>query len=500
MNKFTIYTFTILRILVGWHLLYEGIAKLYTPNWSSEVYLLTSQWIFSDVFRAMASSPNILGAIDFLNIYGLILIGLSLFTGLLVRWASAAGALLMLFYFLAHPSIPGYNFFSVEEGSYLWVNKTFIQFLVLTVFALLPSHLLFGADRLIRTWKEEKAHAPIPSQKNETGALTDRRELLRNLISVPFLGAFAYGLYKKKQWEALERRFLPENADASTGATIMTFTHTALNELKGQVPKGKIKDIDFSRMIMGGNLIGGWAHARDLLYVDRLVREYHSDERVIHTINLAQKCGINAILSNPRQIGIVDKYHRVVKDGDMKFISDCQYGSGFIDGIRLSLEGDADALYCGGSFADSYVQSGDLDQIAEGLELIRSAGKLAGIGAHRIETVKACVERGLKPDFWVKTLHHHNYWSAKAEVQHDNMYCFNPQETIDYMEKLEEPWIAFKVLAAGAIHPRDAFKYAYKNGADFLCVGMYDFQIVEDVNIMHDALADINNRSRPWRG
>ena len=70
------------------------------------------------------------------------------------------------------------------------------------------------------------------------------------------------------------------------------------------------------------------------------------------------------------------------------------------------------------------------------------------------------------------------------------------------MESLPQPWIAFKTMAAGSIHPREAFKYAFERGADFVCAGMYDFQMVEDSNIALDALADAdvkNNRTRPWR-
>jgi len=81
----------------------------------------------------------------------------------------------------------------------------------------------------------------------------------------------------------------------------------------------------------------------------------------------------------------------------------------------------------------------------------------------------------------------------------DNIFCFKPQETIDFMNQLEEPWIAFKVLAAGAIEPKQGFPFAYNNGADFLCVGMYDFQIIDDVNIALESLKKIN-RTRPWKG
>ena len=72
--------------------------------------------------------------------------------------------------------------------------------------------------------------------------------------------------------------------------------------------------------------------------------------------------------------------------------------------------------------------------------------------------------------------------------------------SIKFMGTLQEPWIAFKVLAAGVIKPQVGLKYAFTNGADFVCLGMYDFQIVEDVNIALNTLANIKERPRPWFG
>ena len=67
------------------------------------------------------------------------------------------------------------------------------------------------------------------------------------------------------------------------------------------------------------------------------------------------------------------------------------------------------------------------------------------------------------------------------------------------MRERPEPWIAFKVMAAGAIHPKDAFRYAWESGADFVCAGMYDFQMVEDVNIAVAALGTgLPGRQRAW--
>jgi uncharacterized membrane protein YphA (DoxX/SURF4 family) len=501
-------TLTLARIIIGWYFLYEGIDKLMTPDWTAKYFLMDSRWIFSGFFQQIANHQGIMQLVDFLNIWGLILIGLSLFIGLFVRWSAIAGALLMLLYFTAYPPVPGYTFGAITEGSYLWVNRTFILLFILIVFTLLPEDIWYGLDRIIKRWKKEKPEAPIPATKHNTSL--HRREMLRDLISIPFLGAFAYAVYKKRKWDSFEEKFITSSPDAATGATLKSFHFASLNELKGQVPKGKIGNIEFSRMMMGGNLIGGWAHARDLIYASELVKAYHTDERVMMTMALAEKCGINTILTTTSLARIINKYWHET-GGKIQFISDCGGGGkeGLLGGIRMSAEAGAAALYCHGGISDRLVKEGKFDEIEKALELIRSYGKPAGIGGHLLETVRGCVERGIKPDFWVKTLHHHNYWSAQVDIERkttvdagykDNIFCFEPDETVKFMNGLDEPWIAFKILAAGAIHPNTAIRYAFESGADFICVGMYDFQIVEDSNIVTDVLNSefLRNRNRRW--
>ncbi len=492
-------TLLILRILIGWHFLYEGLAKLFSPSWSAYGYLVNSKWIFAGLFNWMASSESILKMVDILNIWGLILIGLSLFTGLMVRWASIAGATMLLFYFVAYPPIPGYTFGSITEGSYLWVNKTLIEFFALLVYSVLPIGFLSGADRWIKRWKEEKAHAPIPVEKNE-GTSRLRREVLRDLISVPFLGAFAYAIYKKNKWNSYEEKVL-KNTDATTSATVKSFGFSDLKELKGQMPSTRIiGGVEFSRIILGGNLIGGWAHARDLLYVSKLIKAYHTDEKVFNTFALAEKCGINAILTNTALCRVINKYWRN-NVGNIKFISDCGGAGDLLTGAKLSIDSGASACYVHGGWSDGFASKGKFDEIQKVVEFIRQNGLPAGIGGHKIETIKGCVEYGLKPDFWMKTLHHHNYWSSNNGTKgKDNLWCEKPEETIEFMKGLDSPWIAYKVLAAGAITPEEGFKYAFDNGADFVCAGMYDFQIVEDANIALNILnSDFkDSRKRRW--
>lgn len=507
---------TIVRIAVGWHFLYEGISKVIAGTWSSAPFLAGSKWIMAPVFNAMAESAAVTGIVDFLNIWGMILIGLGLILGAFIRLASGAGVVMLLFYFIAYPPIPGYTVSVPVEGSYLWINKTLIELFVLLAFVFIPGEIQFSITRLYRRWKEEKAHPPVP-----VAGSGNRREVIKDLISLPAIGMFAYALYRKRKWDSFEERFLKvEGIDANSGSTLLKFNYSSLKDLKGTIPKGAIHYIDkagkpaefeLSRIVMGGNLIGGWAHSRDLIYVSKLVKTYHTDEKVMQTLALAEQCGINAIITNP-QIGRIHQKYKHEFRGKMKFISDCGMNLDFQTGIKMSLAVGADAMYCQGEITDRWTDANwddklkrSLDQrmelIRQGIEEIRSHGKPAGIGAHKLEGIKKCVEYGIQPDFWVKTCHNHDYWSARpGEKWQDNMFDYEPEETIRFMGTLKEPWIGFKVLAAGAITPEKGLKYAFSNGADFVCLGMYDFQIVEDVNIALDTLQKITDRSRPWIG
>jgi hypothetical protein len=78
------------------------------------------------------------------------------------------------------------------------------------------------------------------------------------------------------------------------------------------------------------------------------------------------------------------------------------------------------------------------------------------------------------------------------------MWDLFPQKTIEYMKEVNKPWIAFKVLAAGAIEPKEGFRYAFENGADFICVGMFDFQVIDNVNTATEVLGSLKNRERKW--
>ena len=148
-KKSQIFWLVTLRLVIGWHFLYEGVVKLANPNWSSAGYLLDSQGFLKGFFYWLASDPAILNVVDFLNVWGLIAIGLGLILGLLTRVALWAGIVLLSFYYLSHPPFIGMSYGLPMEGSYLFVNKTLIEIVAMAVLLLFPTGMAIGMDRLV---------------------------------------------------------------------------------------------------------------------------------------------------------------------------------------------------------------------------------------------------------------------------------------------------------------------------------------------------------------
>jgi len=168
------------------------------------------------------------------------------------------------------------------------------------------------------------------------------------------------------------------------------------------------------------------------------------------------------------------------------------------------------AIHLTGDTAESLLDGGQFDLVGEAVEHIRARKRVAGVAAHDLRVIVECEKRKFNVDFYQKTLHTGDYFGGPKPGDpdrvgaYDNSWCSDAQAVIDLFAKINKPWIAFKVLAAGAIPPRAAFPFAVNGGADFLLVGMFDWQVEENVKlarrVFNVALGPNSKRTRPWHG
>jgi hypothetical protein len=277
----------------------------------------------------------------------------------------------------------------------------------------------------------------------------------------------------------------------------------------GSMPNGKIGKVSISRLICGGNLVGGWAHSRDLVYVSPLMKHYFTDDKIMETWALCEEHGVNTMVVFSLDVRAIELYKKYRKlGGKIQYLAQIKPDDDNLEtSVRKAADDGAVGAFLLGNIGDLWTSENKVTQIGALMDVIKDHGMIAGIAAHELRTVRAIEEAKIAPDFYVKTLHHTNYWSTRRPDQTkevidsyplDNYWCMNPPETIEYMTTVKRPWIAYKVLAAGAIRPRDGFKYAFSNGADFALVGMFDFQVREDVEIATQVIKQQQKRTRAW--
>jgi hypothetical protein len=258
--------------------------------------------------------------------------------------------------------------------------------------------------------------------------------------------------------------------------------------------------LSVSRLICGGNLISGFAHSRDLIYVSALLKHYFTDAKVLDTLQLCESLGINTTILRLDQdtLRLLAAF-RKERGGRLQWIAQVKLPDRDPTAeIEQAVDQGAAAVYVHGGVGDQCVTQGQIDLLAKALETIRKHRLPAGLAGHALQVPMTSEKRGLQPDFYMKTLNSKNYWSAGPVPRQDSVWEETPQDTIAFMAEVDRPWIAYKVLGAGAIHPSQGFQYAYENGADFICVGMFDFQVAEDVEIARNTLEKAQGRPRPW--
>ena len=201
-----------------------------------------------------------------------------------------------------------------------------------------------------------------------------------------------------------------------------------------------------------------------------LMRAYNTEEKVLDTLQLLEEHGINTIIADPRKKPM-DIFARYWKErrGKIQWIAEGHPDlADWKSNMKKSIEGGAAAIYVQGVIGDRWLKEGRLEVLGKCMDFIKSQGVPCGIGAHKLEVIVESEKNRFGAEFYVKTLHHTQYWSCRrpdqgqdvVENRADNYWDLDPAKTIAFMQGVEKPWIAFKVLA-GAIRPESGLRYAF---------------------------------------
>ncbi len=285
--------------------------------------------------------------------------------------------------------------------------------------------------------------------------------------------------------KTLDRRTFIKTAAVTTGIAGLSCSTKDQTVLPtSSLPSRKIGELDVSRMILGGNPFSGISHGEPLVYTNKLFKQYLTHEKIVEVMRMSVAGGINTFLGrvDDNTIGFLKKYKQETgtmmpwlaqtSAKPMRGATPAQIR----ENIKWSVDNGATGVYIQGQSADYFVQENQIQQIVDHLNYIRDLGNLAGVGAHDYRTIAACEEAGIVPDFYMKTLNPLEY------------NCPDYEDTLKVMAQVTVPWIAFKVLAAGRIDPKEGFKQALDAGADFLCVGMFDFQVDENLELFRSLI------------
>jgi hypothetical protein len=270
------------------------------------------------------------------------------------------------------------------------------------------------------------------------------------------------------------------------------------------LPTGKLGNVELTRVMLGGNLISGYAHSRDLIYVPQLMKHYNTEAKILETLEIAETHGINAInLAIWDDLSFLEKHWK--RGGKMKLVAQAipRREGDELALFKKAVDFGACAVHLQGHSSEILLKEENLELMAKIIHYIQSQKVPAGIAAHGLNVLIEGEKARIEPDFYVKTLHTHDYHTAprpgeKGDLgRFDNSWCADPEEVVDFMWGVKKPWIAFKIMAAGAIPPQRAFPHAFNSGADFVLAGMFDWQIAEDVKIAKAALSEVK-RTRRW--
>jgi hypothetical protein len=240
-----------------------------------------------------------------------------------------------------------------------------------------------------------------------------------------------------------------------------------------ELPQGVIGKYKISRLICGANPFSHTAHSGALIYVGRLFAAYLTHDKIVETLSLCEYNGINTLIARADNnvVEFLGKYEKRHGKRIQWIAQTAPERTPVEDNIQFVADNGAIGCFIQGGQAGKLFSEGKIDDILKYVSLIKEKGMIAGVGAHDPRVITTAENAGAETDFYFLTINNVGY------------QCDDPKLASKTMKTIDKPFIGFKVLGAGRTHPKDGFQFAVDSGADFLAVGMFDFQVLENIEV-----------------
>ncbi len=270
------------------------------------------------------------------------------------------------------------------------------------------------------------------------------------------------------------------------------------------LPKVKFQGLEITRLIVGSNPLYGYSHFNSIL--DRMMREWMTQDRRIALLHRAEECGINTWQVHYNDPTIEDLKRYRAEGGRMHWLllADFELMTNWKllpEVARLNPIGIAHH----GNRTDQRFRSGQRSVVRDFIKAVHDAGVPAGVSTHNPAVIEYIEEHGWDVDYYMTCMYRITRTPEEArkefgEAPVGEMYMErDPERMCEVVRKTRKACFAFKVLGAGRHINRPeqlerAFRFVLTHikPQDAIIVGMfprYKDEVRENVELVSRILS-----------
>ncbi len=273
-------------------------------------------------------------------------------------------------------------------------------------------------------------------------------------------------------------------AIAAAQLSASTAADTAQEGTHSEMPTIQLGAHKVTRVIAGGNPIGGFGHS--VPNMSRHMLEYFTLERTTEFLVQCAQAGINTWQFDHMEKPIAALRAARERGAKLNFI--CLHAEGEKQAPVKTVIADMNpiAIVHHGGVTDRLFRDGKAQQVRDFVKKVKDQGVLAGVSSHCPDNIKRMAEEGWENDLFMTCFY---YVTRPREEQQkllgkvvvdEPFFESDPEEMTRVVRQVSKPCLGFKILAAGRKcnnqqSVEKAFRFAFEHikPTDAVIVGMY---------------------------